>query len=343
MANTAIVEATRPRRVLVFAVDDGCFCLDLDWVEAVYQRDDTPLHQAKDALGTVRGFLIHRGQPALVVDLREALDLNQILGLSERAAFLVVRVGSFLIALQVDACVGVRSLDLGTQVPVPTNLLRDGGLCVGHLVDLDGKLHTLLEPSRILSSTLREGLEPFLKEALGFCDRQNKLAGLVPELQREPTVASLKTYARLSRRNGWIRTATAARLVLKAVLESEQHANGSAVTAGELAAGTLLRDLVGLSAARQTGEVRMHLPNTGSTTLFFDAGRIADAHFTDASGVDEWGPGACKRILAARQGSYGFVPSDVPIQPQRIEDATLWLLVETIEHLSEERRVRRAR
>ncbi len=335
MANTALAEATRTARVLVFAVDDGCFCIHLDWVEAVYQRDDAPIHTVKDADGVSRSFLIHRGQPALIVDLRDAFDLGELLGATNRAAFMVLRAGSFLLALQADACTGVRELDLRTKVPVPTSLVRDGGLSVGHLVELDGRLHGLLEPSRLLSSALREKLEPFLKEAVAFRDREDKMAVLADELRHAPTVAGLKAYGRLARRNGRTRVAGAARILLKALQEVEQPDTPGAVEAGTIAADTLVRDLVALSAARRTGELAVQLPSGESGKVFFDAGRIADAFLPG-----EWGRGAFKRILGAREGSYQFAATDSPVDPQRINDSALWLVLETIEQVSEERRGR---
>jgi chemotaxis signal transduction protein len=336
MTNPAIAEASRTARVLVFTVDDGLFCIHLDWVEAVYQREDAPLHMVKEG-DSVGRFLIHRGQPALVIDLREAFGLNELLGATDRSALMVVRAGSFLLALQVDACVGVRDLDLGTKVPVASTLVRDGGLSVGHLVDLDGKMHGLLEPNRILSGALREQLDPLLKEAQAFRDRQAELVELTAELRRDPTPAGLKNYARLSRRNGRTRAAGAARLVLKHVQEHEAGAGDGAV-AGDMAAETLLRDLVALSTARRTGTVIVQPAGGEPTEIFLDLGRIADAHVPG-----EWGRGALRRILAAREGAYHFEPTETAVYPQRIDDSALWLLVEVTEQLNEERRGRQLR
>jgi hypothetical protein len=306
----------------------------LDWVEAVYQRSDVTLHSLKGADGAARRFLIHRGQPAWVLDLREAFGLDGVLGVTERSAFAVIRAGSALWALQVDACTGVRDLELGSKVPVPANLLRDGGIPVGHLVELEGRLHALLEPSRIPSSSLRDALDPLLAEALAYRDRQAKIADLTAALRREPTVASLKVYGRLSRRNGMTRTAAAVRTVLKAA-ESGYRLNGS--LQGDLGADTLLRDLVALTNAQQTGELQLELRN-GTAKIYFDQGRIADAF---AGG--EWGRGALKEILACREGLYEFIGAGTAVQPQRIDDATLWVLIESIEQLSEERRARHLR
>ena len=334
MLSSRLRDDSNIARVLIFNVDDGNFCIHLDWVEAVYQRSDTALHSLKGADGQPRRFLIHRGQPAWVLDLREVFGLDSLLGSTERAAFAVVRAGSALMALEVDACTGVRDLDLSQKVPVPASVLRDGGFPVGHLVEIDSHLHVLLEPSRIPSNALRDVLDPLLNEALAFRDRQAKLSAAAAELRRTPTMAGLKNYARLSRRNGRPRTAAAVRTVLKAV-ENQPTLNGS--LKGALAGDTLLRDLAALASAQHTGELRFELQGS-SAVIYFDCGRIADA-----SARGEWGRGALKEILAARDGSYEFVPSQEPVKPQRIDDATLWVLVETIEQLAEERRARHLR
>jgi chemotaxis signal transduction protein len=335
MTSAVAAEKARPNRVLVFAVDDSRFCVDLDWVDAVQQRREVRLNTARDVAGAVRTFVIHRDQPALVIDLREAFDLDELLEVAERPAFLIIRAGSFLLAIQVDTFVGVRELNLRTKTPVPTGLLRDGNLPVGHLVELDGRVHTLLEPTRILSGALRDKLESFLKEARAFCERQGKIAALCEELRREPTAAGLKAYARLSRRNGQTRAANAARLVLKLLQQCEAQGMGVNPMAGDPNGDTLLRDLVALSVGRQTGEVDVQFLE-GDARIFLAAGRIADACIGD-----EWGRAALRRILATGVGSYYFAASDVPTDSRRIEDATLWILVQTIEQLSEERRGRR--
>ncbi|MBI3784126.1 MAG: chemotaxis protein CheW [Deltaproteobacteria bacterium] len=329
MLNSRLRDDSNIARVLIFNVDDGNFCIHLDWVEAVYQRSDTPLHSLKAAGGQYRRFLIHRGQPAWVLDLREAFGLDTLLGTTDRAAFAVVRAGSALLALEVDACTGVRDLDLSQKVPVPAALLRDGGFPVGHLIELDGHLHVLLEPSRIPSNALRDVLDPLLNEALAFRDRQEKLNAIAGELRRSPTLSGLKIYGRLSRRNGLPRTAAAVRTVVKA-MENQPTINGS--LSGNLASDTLLRDLAALASAQHTGELRFELPNADAT-LFFDCGRIADACTRG-----EWGRGALKEVLANREGTYRFAATDAPVRPQRIDDATLWVLVEAIEQLAEERR-----
>lgn len=126
--------------------------------------------------------------------------------------------------------------------------------------------------------------------------------------------------------------------MLKAAQESEQRAHDGSAINGDLAADTLLRDLLTLSTAQQTGEMQMALPGGEAATIFLAAGRIAEARMAGT-----WGPAAVRQILAAHDGTYRFIASDEPVYPQRIDDAAPWLLVETIEHLNEARRGRQAR
>jgi len=333
MPISAAVESIPATRVLVFAADDGPLCVDINRVDSVCTRSDVQLHTLKTGDAVGRTFLIERGEPALVVDIREALGLTEILGVTDRAAFVVMRAGSLPLALAVDACIGVRDLDLQAKAPVPTALQRDGGFSVGHLIELEGTIHTLLEPSRILSGTLRARLDPLLEEARAFCEREKELASLAQRLRADGPLADLRSYARLARRNGRTRAAAAARAVLKMAQEAEQHVREGDPIAADHPTETLLRDLLALSSSHQTGELLLGPPGCDTNAIFFVSGRIADARTAGLVGR-----AAFKEIVTLHDGPYRFRPSDVPIRPQRIEGATLWLLVETLEQSAETRR-----
>jgi len=321
-------------RVLVFHVDDGKFCLHADWVEAIYPRREVVLHTLKAADGSAQQFLIHRGQPAWVVDLRQAFGLDDVLGVAERPAFAVVRSGSALLALRVDEFTGVRELDLAERSPVAAALLRDGGHPVGHLVEIDGAVHVLLDPNRILSNTLRDALDPLLEEALAFRDRQARLDRLVPELRKQCTAAGLRTYARLAKRNGLTRAAAAARTVLKA-LEEVHGLNGG--VQGSLGSEQFLRDLLELAAAGQSGTVQVESPK-GKASVIFRSGALIDAECADQRGAE-----ALKEILALREGTYSFQPGDTAGHLRRIADSPAWVLTEIVQQLTDERRVKHLR
>lgn len=334
MSDRAHVTHTAPARVLVFHVDDAKFCLHLDWVEAIYPRKEVSLHTLKAAGGGVQLFLIHRGQPAWVVDLRQAFGLEGVLEPASRPSFAVIRCGSALVALQVDECVGVRDLDLAERLPVPAALLRDGGNPVGHLVELDNQIHILLEPNRILNAQLRDALDPLLPEALAFRDRQIRLDRLLPEVKQRPNAANLRVFARLAKRNGHARLANAVQRLLK-IMDSGPHYNGG--LQGDVAAGTLVRDLLTLAGAEESGQVEI----TGTAkpaALIFDQGRLVDATFGS-----ERGKPAVKEIVALREGSYTFHKDRPSTSMSRIHEATAWVLIEAIEQLIEERRGRHLR
>lgn len=322
-------------RVLVFSSDDASFALQLDWVQAVYARDSVAIHTAKARGGRSQPFLLHAGEPALVVDLREAFGLSGLLGDKARSAFLVVRSGSFLVALQVDAVLGVRDLDLHGQTAVPSALIRDAGLCVGHLVEQDGGVLAVLDPNCLVDSGLREILEPVNREARAFVDRQVKVDALWREICNAPSSGALRTYSRLLKRVGRSKAAAASRTVLK-FLEALE---GAGSPAADSFSEKVVRDLVRAAEDKKTGQYTFgQADGGGDGRIFLESGRIVDAYFQS-----DWGRRALKRILELRDAGYSFSAEAAAGRPVRITESTVASLVSALESISEERRGRRER
>lgn len=319
-------------RVLVFTVDDGLFSLQLDWIEAVYPRDAVEVHVVRTRGGRPQPFLSHRDQPALILDLRELVGLSGVLGETERSSFLVVRCGSHLVALQADACVGVRELDLGKQVPVESALIRDSGLCVGHLVEQDGGMLAVLDPNQLVDGAMRESLAPALREAAAFIDRQQKVDGLWRELCDTPTPLAVRTYSRLCKRVGRPKAANAAKTILK-------YLEGPTAAAGDSAADRLMRELVRLGVEKSTGELVLESGNGKAEGKFFlVAGRTIDAYYQS-----DWGRRAVRKMLELREGNWRFVESSGGARPVRMAESTVALVISALESISEDRRGRRER
>src|SRR6185436_3060320 len=117
--------------------DDALLGLHLDWVEAVYAHATTERHMVKVG-GNPQPFLLHRGEPAFLIEPRSLFQLPTDADAIERSASLVMRAGSHLLAIGIDLCIGVEELDLKLCPPIPTALTGDGGVPVGQLVDLNG-------------------------------------------------------------------------------------------------------------------------------------------------------------------------------------------------------------
>ncbi|MGH7787828.1 MAG: chemotaxis protein CheW, partial [Candidatus Binatia bacterium] len=171
-------------KLLVVSIDDGLFGCHLDWVEAVYQ-ETLPAQLMRHGGGRARPFVVHGGAAAAVVDLRELLGLEAALGRVRRPGHLLVRSGTGLLALPIDACAGVRELDLSGHTPLPTRVLRDGGLPLGHLIEFDGRILTVLDPNRLLDDALRAELAPLQAKAQTLLERQARAAVLWEEIRRE--------------------------------------------------------------------------------------------------------------------------------------------------------------
>jgi hypothetical protein len=332
-ASTALESALRAPRVLVFSADDTLFSLHLDWVESVYDRDTTTVYSVRDRSGQWHSFLIHDQEPAMVVDPRELFGLREILGEPDRSSYVLVRSGGYLLALQVDACVGVQELNLRRLHPVPTNLVRDNGICVGHLVDLDGTVLTVLDPAQLLDSHMTTRLDPGVAQARAFVERQRQIEALWPEICRDPSAAALRSYARLCRRNGRSRAASAARLVLKHWSETDAPTANSRSHAESVVA-----DLLRCARQARSGEIVVEGAEgeRGRVALF--EGRIIDATAGEA-----WGRRALRELLMLKAGECRFVESDTSSHPQRMDESTAALLIEALESLHDDRRGKRGR
>jgi chemotaxis signal transduction protein len=319
-------------RVLVFTVDDGFFGIHLDWAEAVYQREAIVVHSVRTRVGGAHAFLSHRGEPAFILDLRRLLGLHEVLGDAVRSAFVVVRSGTYRLALSVDELVGVESLDLGSHVPVASSLVRDGGLCVGHLVAREDGILVILDPNRLLDGAMRDTLEPALRSARASLERSRRIEELWATMRKAATLSDVRNYARLCRRGGRSRAANAARSVLKFM---EPGGGAGADTMSE----RLIRDLLGLAEAQRTGEVVFELPEGRSgAKIVLQRGRVVDAQCED-----EWGVPAFRKLLDSPAGAFRFMERESAEYPGRIADSTVALMISSLQGLSEERRGRRER
>jgi hypothetical protein len=330
--NSTSLLVTQPRgaRVLVVCIDDGLFALHVDWVEAVYPRAAVHVHTIRTRAGQAQRFLAHAASPALIVDLREVFDLQAALAVPQRAQYLVLRSGSLTLAVAVDACVGVRELDLHTQIPVASTVLRDGGFPVAHIVSLDGKMLAVLDPNHLLDGALRIQLSAMQHRAERFLTRQAQLDAVWDEICAQPSAATLRTFARLCARTGRGRAAAATRLVLKHL--SGPNGDGEPTSEPERLIGTVLR----LSLERRTGELVL-APNgaaNGHKLVFVD-GRIINAWAGDASGT-----AACAQLLAARIPDYHFIDTDPTAGAAHIHESTVALAIASLEGAGAARRPR---
>lgn len=366
--NLAVAASTgpRPARVLVFTVDDGLFALPIDWVEAMLPRASVALHGVRDEAGRQQSFCLHGGEPAMLVDLRDAFGLSDLLGATARREVLVVRSPSFLVALPVDACVGIRDLDVEERPLVPSSLLRDGGFPVGHLVALDGKPAVILDPSHLLGAQARDALAPLVQRAQAFSERERRLEALWAEICEQPSDSLVRTYARLCSRNGRTRSASAARVVLRHLTgggrlgdlgprplpagaapgawESDVPGDVEATTAALVEsqvppAERFLRELICLAGERACGELIVPQGDGAeeSRVRLLD-GRVAQAHHRG-----ERGRAAFKHLLASQPEHFYFVETGADPAETRSLESTPALIIDTLDALAGERRGRRVR
>ncbi len=319
-------------RVLVFSVDDGLFSLHLDWVEAVYESRAVETHRVRVERGPWRGFLLHRGDPALCVDLREAFDVAGVLGETERSAYVVVQSGGYRLAVGIDQVAGVQDLDLGAQTPAPSSLLRDGGIPVGHVVQKEERMLVVLDPHRLLSGARRTSMEPIWTRAKAYAERQAKMNETWQVVCKEPSAESIKVFARLCGRNGRPRGGAAARTVLKGLDGGLSSDSGSV-------AERIVSEIVRIAGSSGTGVLDIDSDSgTQLGSVYLSSGRVIDAQHGS-----EWGRMALRSLLAKSEGRTSFRERDLAQHPVRISESSAATLISSLEAVALEQRKRRAR
>ena len=274
-------------KVLLFSVDDALLGLHLDWVEAILSARSIDICHVS-LQGSAQPFVVYRGEPAFVVEPRVLFGLTAPSGSNgNRAAHLLLRSGSHLLALRIDECVGVQEVDLSSHAPVASALLSDGGVPLGHLLEVDGRIVTILDPSRLLDGGAREHLARAAREARSFIEREAEISALWSSIRETPSSADVRKYVRLCKRNGWTHRARAGRAVCKAAVEDEHSASAEPLLAlllrlerGGESAGIAVEDAAGDLAGR----------------IAVSEGRIAEVALVG----EEVGIGARAALLAMR-------------------------------------------
>jgi chemotaxis signal transduction protein len=309
-------------KLLVFAVDDAFLGLHLDWVEAVYPRATTEAHSIKVGDGR-QPFLLHRGEPAFVVEPRVLFHLPATGEGAARASYLVLRSGSQLLALGIDLCIGVEELDLRSCPPIPTALAGDGGVPVGHLVDLHGRIVVVLDPNRLIDGPGREALAQAARQAADYVKREDQLSALWQEIRRAPSASNLRRFGGLCRRNGRPKTARAVRAIGKAIEEAEER-NGGANGAGEAGLeGDFLAAVTRLWRHARSGELVVAAADGA------DCGRVAlvGGRLIDAVTQRAHGTAALGELIGRREVRLRFLDSGAPEAVSRFADGTVACLI----------------
>jgi chemotaxis signal transduction protein len=333
---TSLGQRPQSERVLVFSVDDGLFGVHLDWVEAVYEARSVEMHRVRVDKGPWHSFLLHRGEPALRVDLREAFEMAELVGQPERAACAVVQSGGYRFAVAIDHVSGVQDLALDARAPIPSSLLRDGGIPVGHLVQMDERMLVVLDPHRLLSGAQRDALEPIWARARAYGERHERMRLTWAEICAAPTEENIRVFARLSARNGRPKAAAAARTVLKAMADPNYGVRTNGTVPGlvdQLVAGILRR-----SHSAASGVLSTSGEQAAAGKVFIAGGRVIDAQCGS-----KWGRMALDSLLAQPEGSVSFSERDLSQHPERISESSAASLISSLESAASEQRRRRAR
>ncbi|HYD46811.1 MAG TPA: chemotaxis protein CheW [Terriglobales bacterium] len=313
-------------KLLICSVDGGWFGIGTDWVETVCPRASVSEQMIRVAGRRPQPFVVFQGQPALVAELRSVVGLEGNDD-NDREHYVLVRTGHMVVAVPVDSCVGIRTVDLHGRAPVPSRVVRDGGMPIGHLVELDGRMLMVLDPTRLLDASERGLWKTAVRRAEATKRRLAKLDSLWTEIRQQPSANAIRSYASLCSRSGRTGTAAAARALLT-------HLSGNA-DAGD-GQGNVIRQLLDYSEQKRSGRMVVDGNGSGEAHLELIDGRLVNVRL-----ADRHGRAALAQLLATPCRSAEFVEVEASIPLPATGTSTAAVLIEALESVPADRRKRR--
>lgn len=317
-------------KLLICTVDGGWFGIHTDRVEAVCPRASVSEQLIRVAGRRPQPFVVFQDQPALVAELRTLVGLDSGGEELEREHYVMVRSGDLVTAVPVDSMVGIRTIDLPSRNPVASRVVRDGGMPIGHIVELDGHMLVVLDPTRLLDAGERGLWKTAVRRADAAKRRQAKIDALWSEIRTQPSAAAIRTYASLCSRAGRTAAANAARTLLS-------HLQGSnASAADEAGSAPVIRQLLQLSEEKRSGRMVIDGNGAGEGQL-----ELCDGQIVNVRHADRHGRAALAQLLTLScRGSQFFDGGSVTTPSSQLA-STAAVLIEALESLPPERRKRR--
>lgn len=112
-----------------------------------------PIEEMKGAPPAVLGMAVVRGEPVPVVDGRQLFGASRC----DALRWITVRAGPRVVALAVDAVIGVRTIDRAALAELPPLVRSAADGAVQAIGAADAELMLLLEAARLVPDELVEG------------------------------------------------------------------------------------------------------------------------------------------------------------------------------------------
>ena len=146
---------------VVFRLGNETYSMDIEYVKAIEQNYSIiPLPEAPEH---VKGMINLRGEIVPVYSLRSRFHMEEI-EKTKDSQLLIAKAGEVLLAFEVDAVVGIETIEPQQQKEIPMLIQSEATHYIGGILDINNKVVVEISIQNIMSESEWKDMEQLIRE-----------------------------------------------------------------------------------------------------------------------------------------------------------------------------------
>ncbi len=145
---------------VVFRLGNEHYSMDIEYVKAIEQ--DYMIIPLPDAPENVKGMINLRGEIIPVYSLRSRFHMEEI-ERTKDSQLLIAKSGAIQIAFEVDAVVGIETIEPQQQKEIPLVIRTEATNYIGGIIDVSNRIVVEISIANILSESEWDDIEQIIQ------------------------------------------------------------------------------------------------------------------------------------------------------------------------------------
>lgn len=146
---------------VVFRLGNENYSMDIEYVKAIEQ--DYVIIPLPDAPAHVKGMINLRGEIIPIYSLRSRFHMEEI-SKTKDTQLLIAKAGVVQLAFEVDAVIGIETIDDNQRKEIPLVVRTDATNYMGGILDIHNKIVVEISIENIMSESEWENIEQLIRE-----------------------------------------------------------------------------------------------------------------------------------------------------------------------------------
>jgi purine-binding chemotaxis protein CheW len=149
------------QKYVVFCLGEGYYSMNIEYVSAIEQQYSIiPLPEAPE---NVKGMINLRGEIIPVYSLRSRFHMAEI-GRTSTSQLLIVRTGAIQLAFEVDAVVGIETVDVQQKKEIPVIIRGNSTNYIGGILNIKDDIIVEISVENIVTESEWEAIEETIRQ-----------------------------------------------------------------------------------------------------------------------------------------------------------------------------------